>query len=357
MPRLWVLASRHSGDNTQLMALADALGWPWEVKRLAYRWHEEFLRLANLTTLAGVDLERSSPLKAPWPDIVICAGRSTEAVARWIKRYGNPELRTVFVGTPWASPSTFDLVITTPQYGLGQGSNILHNALPMHAVTAKKLREEAERWAPRLAHLPAPRTAVLVGGNSGPYLFRPEAAARLGRAASALAAAEGGSLLITTSARTPTASTQALEAAISVPSEIYRWSREASDNPFHAFLGLADRIIVTGDSISMLAEACATGKPVFLFDIEDGPQSMRAEGNGDPLPPIHWRGRSLDTTAFRLLMRHAPTRWSRDLRIVHREAVAEGLVSWMGEAPRPRRANRESDLDRAVSRVRQLFGL
>jgi uncharacterized protein len=61
-PRLWVLASRHSGDNTQLMALAGALGWPHEVKRLGYRWHEEVLRLFNLTTLAGVDLAKSSRL-------------------------------------------------------------------------------------------------------------------------------------------------------------------------------------------------------------------------------------------------------------------------------------------------------
>ena len=138
---------------------------------------------------------------------------------------------------------------------------------------------------------------------------------------------------------------------------LYRWRKDAEDNPFQAFLGIADRIIVTGDSISMLSEACASGKPVLLFDIEDGPQSMRAEEPLDPMPPIHWRGRNADTTAFRLLMRHAPVRWSRDLRIVHREAVAAGLVSWLGEEPRPRRIDRQSDLDRAVARIRQLFGL
>ncbi len=34
LPRVWLLASPHSGDNTQLTALADALGWPFEIKRL-----------------------------------------------------------------------------------------------------------------------------------------------------------------------------------------------------------------------------------------------------------------------------------------------------------------------------------
>ena len=342
------------------MALADALGWPCEVKRLAYRPYEEVLRLAGLPTLAGVDKAKSSPIAPPWPDIVLCAGRSTEAVAFWLRRNGNPKLRIVFVGTPWAPPSRFDLVITTPQYGLPEASNILHNTLPLHGVTPAKLDIAAKRWEARLAHLPKPRIAVLVGGSSGPYLFRAEAAARLGREASRRAAELGGSLLVTTSARTPKAATEALAAAITVPSFFHRWKKSDEDNPFHAFLGQAERIIVTADSISMLSEASASGKRVALFDIEDGPFSMRAEertATQDAIPKIAWRGRNFETTAFRLLMRHAPTRWSRDLRIVHRHVVDARLASWLGEKPKPRATGPEDDLARAVSRIRQLFGL
>jgi len=96
-----VLQSPHSGDNTQLRAIAGALGWPAEVKKLSYRGHEGLLRLASLATLAGVDRKASSPLAAPWPDLVICSGRGAEAVAFWLRRQ-NPALRIVFVGTPWS---------------------------------------------------------------------------------------------------------------------------------------------------------------------------------------------------------------------------------------------------------------
>ena len=359
--RLWVLASRHSGDNTQLMALANALGWPFEVKRLAYRRHEELLRLFSLATLAAVDPAQSSPLAPPWPDLVLCAGRSTEAVAMWIRKHANPSVRIVFVGTPWTSPRHFDLVITTPQYGLPRAPNILHLALPVHSVTAEAMACEAARWEPRLEHLPRPRIAVLVGGGSGPYVFRPAAATRLGREASRLGAARGGALLITTSSRTPKASTDALEAAVTVPSHMFRWTPEQAENPFLAFLGLADEIIVTADSISMLAEACATGKPVWLFDIEDGAQSMQAEEStpvsDGRMPPIHWLGKTLDATAFRFLMRLAPPRWSRDLRVIHRDAVAAGLAQWLGEEPRPRQSVPLDDLSRATARIRGLFAL
>jgi hypothetical protein len=337
-----------------LRAIASALGWPFESKSLSYRAHEGALRLLSLATLAGVDLAASSPLVPPWPDLVICSGRGAEAVAFWLKRQ-NPKLRIVFVGTPWSALERFDLVLTTPQYRLPQAPNVLHNLLPVHDVTPQRLAAEAQAWEARLGHLPRPFTAVLVGGSSGPYRFTAEAARRLGREASALAAAEGGSLLVTTSARTGAAASAALAGAITVPCFLHRWQPDVSDNPFHAMLGLAGRIIVTADSISMMAEAVSTHKPVLLFDIEEGPYAMRADVDA---PRIGWRGRNLDATVFRLLINHAPPRFSRDLRVVHRQLVAAGLVQWLGEAAPPApQPPAEDGLPRAVSRIRGLFGL
>lgn len=357
LPSLWILASPHAGDNTQLMAVARALGWPAEVKRLAYRGHEGLVRLAGLASLSAVDRARSSPIEPPWPDVILSAGRPTEAVARWIRQHGNPAVRLVFVGTPWVQTDEFDLVIATPQYGVGEAPNVLNLPLPLHGVTEGLLRSEAQRWAQHLAHLPERRIAVLIGGSSGPYTFSPAAADRLGRAASDMARERGAALLVTTSARTPPAVTKAFEAAISVPAHIFHFDADAADNPFFAFLGLADEIVVTADSISMLAEACATEKPVWLFDIEDGPQSMRAEEGSGSLPPIGWKGKTLDTTMFRLLMRHAPPRWSRDLRIVHRAVVEQGLAQWLGGAAPARRASPPDSVALAAARIRGLFGL
>jgi len=202
--------------------------------------------------------------------------------------------------------------------------------LPVHDVTPERIAAEAARWEGRLAQLPRPFTAVLVGGSSGPYLFTPAAAGRLGREASALAATAGGSLLVTTSARTGEAATDALQAAVTAPSYFHRWQADAPDNPFHAFLGLASRIVVTADSISMLSEAVSTAKPVLLFDIEEGPHAMRRDLDSRR---IGTRGRSLDATVFRLLINHAPPRYARDLRVVHRQLIAAGPAQWLGDPP------------------------
>jgi mitochondrial fission protein ELM1 len=358
-PKLWILQSPHSGDNTQLRALEGALGWPSEVKRLVYRRREGVLRLVGLPTLSGLDLAQSSPLTPPWPDLVICSGRGAEAVSFWLKRQ-NPNLRIVFIGTPWSAPGNFDLVIATPQYRVPPAANVLNIPLPLHDVTADRLKAEAGRWEERLSHLPRPLTAVLVGGSSGPYLFTVDSAQRLGRAASEAAAARGGSLLITTSARTGEAATEALASAISVPHLLYRWHGPTADNPFHAFLGLAGEIVVTGDSVSMLAEAAAAMKPLCLFDIEDGRYAMRAEEGVDPgrLPRIGWRGRSFEATLFRLMLNHLSWRFSRDLRIVHRQLIASGRASWLGQGQsRPHAMPQEDGLQQAVARIHGLFGL
>jgi uncharacterized protein len=347
-PSIWILASPHVGDNTQLLALVDNLGWPCNVKKLAYNNGQTLARLTIGATLVGLTSEAKSQIRPPYPDVIIGAGRPTEAVALWIKKHGNPHVKLVYLGTPWANLNNFDLVITTPQYGLPQRKNILHNLLPMHKVTKAKLAAAAKIWAPKFANLPRPWTAVLVGGESGPYTFSPEAAQRLSDAANSLQ----GSVLITTSARTPSSVVQHLHSSLTIKNYFHKWNASLTENPFLGYLALADQFIVTADSISMLSEACATGKPVVLFDTENGKYQMNDGGK-----PISFRGRNISATAFRLAMRLGPANWSRDLRIVHKQLVDSGRAHWLGEKPSLPAAHSRNDLEHATSRIKSLFEL
>jgi hypothetical protein len=306
--------------------------------------------------LAGVDLERSDPLTGPWPDLVLLAHHRNEAVARWIRRRSGGRAKLVLLGRPWLPASMFDLVVTTPQYGLAPRDNVLQNALPLHPVSRERLAAAAGRWRPRVAHLPGPYVTVLVGGSSGPYVLDEAAATRLGREVSALARRLGGSVLVTTSARTSAAATEALFAAIAAPALLHRWRPDQPDNPYLGFIGLAERVVVTADSISMIAEACASGRPVQLFDLPAaGPLAMR---DAAPAPlPERLRHRVLGWlyAAYLRLPRGRLNR-ARDLRVVHRALLAAGRVSWLGE-PLAERSLRlaGSEMTRTVNRVRDLM--
>lgn len=279
-PVVWVLMGQKAGDNSQVLALAEGAGWPFEVKRFVHQPYELATNLALGTTLAGVIKSKSSPLEAPWPDLVLSAGRRNEPIARWIRDRAAADghrVRLVHVGRPWSGLDLFDLIVTTPQYRLPRRPNVLENRTPLHRVTRDRLDDEAARWEDRLAHLPKPHVAVVIGGSSGPYSFDHAAAARLAEQASALAARKGGSLLVTTSARTPLATVETFCQNVSVPTYFFRWSKDARENPYFAFLGLAEDIVVTGDSMSMLTEACAAGRPVHIFDLGEGRNAMRRE--------------------------------------------------------------------------------
>ena len=223
-----------AGENSQIRALADALGWPYEEKRLHYRWWGYLVDVWRGAKLAGIDRRRSSPLQEPWPDLIISAAMRNEPVCRWIRQQSGGRARYVHIGKPWAQVSSFDLVITVPEYPVPDRPNVLRNSFSLHRVTAERLADAARIWAPRLARLPRPYVAVLVGGYSGRYALDREKAERLAREASALARAQGGSLLITTSSRTAPAAIDALERALEVPYQLFRWRADHPEESIHA---------------------------------------------------------------------------------------------------------------------------
>jgi mitochondrial fission protein ELM1 len=272
-------------------------------------------------------------------------------------------VRLVHCGRPWAPLDCFDLIVTTPQYRLPGRPNLLLNTTPLQRVSQARLEAARALWAPRLERLPRPRIAVLVGGDAGPYVLDREAAALLGRAAGALAARQGGSLLVTTSARTPRHTIEALEAALNCPAEVFRWTPERSaDNPYFGYLSIADGFVVTAESMSMLTETCSTGKPVHIFDLDTGPElkwALLEPLLGEvPRPSRARRLRRLrwQPLVHRVAMITGPKRLTRDMRAIQDRLIAAGRAVWLGQAlpPGPPPPPLD-DLERAIARVKSLF--
>ena len=344
--RIWVLASYRAGENSQLIALAEALELPFEVKSLAYRRNASPIGLLRLRSRAGIKRRISATLERPWPDLVLTAGLRNEPVARWIRRRSGGHSQLVFLGRSWASANSFDLVVTTPQYRLPRHANIRHNDTTMQRITPARLNEAARHWRPRLGELPAPVTAVILGGNSGPYRFGPQAAGALARRLNRLVADNGGSLLISSSSRTPEAAIEAMRNTLDVPHQLYAWRPDDTDNPYFGYLALADQIVVTSDSIAMLSEACATQKPVFIFDL----------GGRHPEhdPPDFEPDRDLPARAYALMMR-GPKRLTRDLELVHQHLIEAGRARWLGDPFPPQRPPPLTEVEDTAAELRRLI--
>ena len=255
---VWLLMGTRAGDNNQLLALATALAYPFEAKRLAFNQLRRFPIFRHGLTI----LERPSRalIAPPWPDLAIGVGYGSVPVARFIRQQSGGRTRLVHIGNPRAELDDFDLRITTPQYTRPAAANLLALPLPIGnpAKEARPNRRELD-W---LESFSRPRRLVAVGGAARHWRLNDKA---LAEAITFLAEEkQQGSLIVSTSPRTEKGTRQML-------ARLVGGDNQALVDEFPSFatlLASSDEIYVTADSVSMLSEAILTGKPVGMIPIK-----------------------------------------------------------------------------------------
>ncbi len=252
----WILAESYAGLQAQALGLAEAAGLapvtqvlesraPWRLFPAAF-WP---------APLAAVRLPR------PFPDLAIGCGGVAAAIGAALRRRGR---RVVQVQNPRMDPGKFDLVVVNRHDEL-TGPNVIVTRTALHRATPARLAEAAALWAPHFADLPRPLVAVLVGGSNGRFRLDAAVGAALAEQLAGMMRAGGVGLALTTSRRTGPAVTRLLTDAVT-PLGGYVWDG-TGDNPYFGLLALADAIVVTADSVSMVSEAVATAVPVLLAEL------------------------------------------------------------------------------------------
>lgn len=272
-PRIWILLGNRRGDNNQLLALAEGLGLPFETRGLSYRKLWSLLLKLFPTRPMLLTGNARQELRPPWPDVVIGIGRRSVAVSRWIRNASGGRTKIVRLGNPRADSKLFDLVITTPQYPVPGGANVL--ILPVSMGRYRKAPKPAAEETGWLQALSRPHLLVSVGGRTRYWVQPAEVLTNAVKQLSAKAQAAGGSLIVATSPRT---SPQTVSAIVTCGAqcEIVEDGRIR----YPVLLADADEHYVTADSVSMISEAVLTGKPVGLIPVELDEEGQRALGDG-----------------------------------------------------------------------------
>jgi mitochondrial fission protein ELM1 len=260
--QLWTLTDGHAGNRRQADALAAALNcgpvkdWlleprlPWNM--LAPR------SFAGADHAFGAAFARA--LAQP-PTLAIGCGRQAALATRLLHERGG---KVVQILDPRIDTRYWDLVVA-PEHDRLTGGNVITLLGSLNPVDEAWLARAREAFAV-FAELPQPRTAVLLGGSSSHARFDRSAFEVLASKLEVALAREGGSVLITTSRRTPADLIAALRHRyVEAPGVV--WCGEADGiNPYQGLLAWADRIVCSPDSVNMVSEACATEAPVFVFD-------------------------------------------------------------------------------------------
>lgn len=270
----WVLTDGKMGMVSQAMGLAEAVGFEIVNKTIRPGLPWKFLPTGLWPSGVQGLSPRSETIDGPPPDLVISCGRHAVGPALWLKHAHGDACFVVHVQHPRAKVDRFDLIAAPAHDGLS-GPNVIGISGSLHGVTEAKLRAAAARFGTRYEAAARPLIAVLIGGNNSVYTLDDGTVNRVIDGLTHISEMHGASLLVTMSRRTGEAAEARLRAGLNgIAAEIWDGTGE---NPYHAYLALADAIVVTCDSVNMISEACSTAKPVYIVPLTGGENSKFAD--------------------------------------------------------------------------------
>jgi len=278
----WVVTDGKAGMESQCVGLAEALGLTPLIKRVRLRspWRQltPYFRFGGRVQFTP----ESDSLEAPWPDLLIATGRHSVAASILVRKLSGGHTRNVQLQNPVIASSHFDLVVV-PRHDELHGANIISTRGALHRITPELLRKGADDLRPEIARLARPYVSVLIGGSNAAYRLGPAEMTKLSHELAAVARDRKASLLVTPSRRTDEECLAILKAELAAVPH-YLWDGHG-ENPYFGLLGLADFIVVTGDSVNMVSESASTGKPVYVVDLPGGSakferfhRALRADG-------------------------------------------------------------------------------
>ena len=283
----WVITDGKIGMDVQARGVADALGLDYTVKHVMPQGVWKF---AAPWGPVGPDVKFGQPgsvFAPPWPQVAIATGRASIPYIRALRRRAGSQTYCVVLQDPKTGPNTADL-IWVPEHDRRRGANVITTPTAPHSFTQGRLAELRAALPADIAALPGPRIAVILGGKNGIYRFSDADDDRLQRALAALGSL-GASFMVTPSRRSHQRLIRAVDQATASSPRII-WDGTGA-NPYPAFLAHADTLVVTADSVNMTGEACATGRPVYVFTPSGGSakftrfhNALRRHGATRPLP-------------------------------------------------------------------------
>lgn len=232
---------RSKGRQFCFRAIGIVLGGAWPFRWAALRW-----ALSEDSFLA---------IQASYADLVISCGSSLQWVNRWIARENGG--RSIFIMKPQFRLRKKEAALVPAHDRPKRRDNIF----PIQG--ALTFTPDTQKFSPNGAS----RIGVLVGGDAGDFHYDETVFRDLVCELVRYSRDFKRMLLVTSSRRTPTWADALLKRELD--RELCPMLVLANEhNPpgaVNAILGLSERLVVSGESISMVSEAVAAGKPVIVM--------------------------------------------------------------------------------------------
>lgn len=262
-----MLNDGRTGHWRQASALAAYM--PVSMQEIRFQLRQPWRLFAPRSVPLGLAMHADlrAALEKPEPCAIISCGRQSALAMRWLQRRLGPKTRTVQILNCGLPPERFSWVVAPLHDGL-EGGNVIQTLGSLNPVDDAWLNRAAG-GSDEFESQVQPRVTVLLGGPSGHFAFsRSWFSARLADLNSWVAG-QRGSLVLVASPRTPAWVVDVIRADRAGKKPYWiPWrspGTEATDLRYAAAIAQADCLVVSADSVNLVSEACATGKPVFVM--------------------------------------------------------------------------------------------
>ena len=245
------------GMISQVEGMAKALNseYSHKIVRLSFPWNlipPKFTPISQIVLKDKIYITNNEI-----PDLIISCGRKSVIPSIFLKRK-NLKIFTIHIQDPKVSFKNFDAIVA-PEHDNLKGDNIYSSKGAIHYITEQEINKARQYLANKIKSEKV--VSLILGGPNKYYSFKPDQIINIFNKIKSIFVSNGYKVIIIPSMRTPKA---IIDLAIGEMGSCGHVVNKVDKQAYLSAFALANFVIVTCDSTSMISEAATSSKPIFI---------------------------------------------------------------------------------------------
>jgi len=256
------------GMISQVEGMAKALNTEYihKIVRLSFPWN---LVPPKFTPISEIILKDKTYLnEGETPDLIISCGRKSVIPSILLKKK-NSKIFTIHIQDPKVGFKNFDAIIA-PEHDNLSGDNVYSSKGAIHYITESEIKKAETYLTNKIKNQKL--VSLILGGPNKYYSFNKDQLIEIFNEIKSKFISNGYKVIVIPSIRTPKTIIELATKELSASGYVVN---SVDKQAYLSALALADNVIVTCDSTSMISEAAISGKPIFVAHMKPKKNNYR----------------------------------------------------------------------------------
>jgi mitochondrial fission protein ELM1 len=266
--KILVLLSNRQSNNNQAESVANIISDHYFSIKLQFTWFIKFPNFIKLPLSLLIKNYKEVSEFSKDCNIVISCGRQSARMAVDIKKSNQKnglKTKVIQILNPNLSYRNIDAVLIPYHDKIKRSDKFIN----FTGSLIYKLHRDIDKNKIDMFDciFPKPHIALLIGGASKgrSNLVTEKNIVEISQNLSRICKKMGGSILVTTSRRSPSNTIEILKKNIECSAYYYIYKNDDLQNPYYEILNNSEYVLITGDSIAMISESCNLNKSVYVY--------------------------------------------------------------------------------------------